>query len=265
MGNFKLRPRQKLKKTTKVRVREANTLSLIKKVLSSKDELKTFTFNGNDKELIDFGNTTLSFNDYNVIKLAPGAFVTSELQQGVEQGQRIGNSINIKKVMLNLIIVPKNYDSATNPSPEPLNVRVIILHSKQNPQEVIVADTFFQDGNSTQSPVSNLRDMMQDINKDMFVKSRDFRRKIGHAIANENGQVAVQQNYANNDYKFNSIDKLDITKAFPRKMRWDDDIAVPISFNPYMVFLFSGADGGTNAASTIPLEFTYQVTIHYTD
>ena len=81
-------------------------------------------------QLVDLYQVNSSlYKNENVIPVTPySGFLT--IQQGVSEGQRLGNKVNMKSVRLRLGIWPKQYDATTNPNPRPCMVRCWLVSMK---------------------------------------------------------------------------------------------------------------------------------------
>lgn len=235
---------------------------LIQRAIRNTQEVKQFQFGTSQISLVTYSNTA-NFNNKNVIELGPSS--SNDLTQGTGNSNRIGNDISIKSVSLKMIIYPNAYDATINSQPVPMNVRYVIAHSKATPTDLIVSNTFFESNNSTVSPQDNLEDQILNINKDIYVVSRDKSFKVGSANNTGSGSQSQWQHYANNDYKRNVVIKSDITKCFPKKITWNDTSSIPTSFMPNLILFVSRSDGIAYASNQEPLKYFYEVTIRYTD
>ena len=77
-------------------------------------------------QLVDLYQVNSSlYKNENVIPVTPySGFLT--IQQGVSEGQRLGNKVNMKSVRLRLGIWPKQYDATTNPESKTLHGSVLV-------------------------------------------------------------------------------------------------------------------------------------------
>lgn len=261
---FKRTYRKKSKKSTYRRKASSTALiTTIKRVVNHTRELKTFQWGYQHLPLYSY-STGSNFAANNVIPLIPTS-TSTPLIQGIGNSDRIGNEIRIKKATLKLTLYPTNYDATLNPQPEPFDVRLIILHAKNNPTNLIVSSTFFDQNNSTSSPQDDLQDQLSNINKDVYVVNRDKHYKIGSAINSASGVNQAWQHFANNDYKRNQMITLDVTNALPKSIVWDDTDTTPTSFQPNAVILISKANGVGLSADIEPIKYFMEMTIQYYD
>lgn len=236
--------------------------SLVKNLMKSTRETKMFQVITGLKVMYPYSAST-GFYQNNQIPLGPWS--GQDMVQGVGSSDRIGNKIRVKKVTLNLIMYPRPYDANTNATPANHDIRLLIVHSKNNPTDTVVSSTFFETNNGTTSPQDNLQDMMYTVNPDVYVVSHDRRFKLGTSKNSGTGSDAAAQFFSNNDYKYNQIIKMDITKSFPTVITWNDTSNVPTSFSPTMILLQAPADGTTTNIAAVLNNYWAQVIMEYTD
>lgn len=193
------------------------------------------------------------------------------INQGLGQGDRIGNTIRTKYCRFSYVLRPSVYDAVVNPTVKPLEVLVffgVVKNSK--PLQPVSSDfaKLFQAGDSTHAPYSNLLDTIAEINKDWFQVYKSFRHKIGYSGAYSPSAQAVnastQQYYLNNDFKYNIIKKVNLTKHCPKTLKFNDATQQPTNGGLWMWAMCVNADG-TTSTSTTPCFMDYKVTYHYED
>lgn len=239
----------------------------VKKTIHRMAENKcvNWTYNGN---LLPFNASTSQWLAYNCFGLYPNANSLT-INQGVGEGQRIGDKISIRKGMLKFVICQNTYNVSTNPSPQPYDIRVMIGYNRQNPVTGPDFNAFgelFQNGNTYQAPYSNLYDMIQQPNKDSWCILYDKVVKCGPALAYNS---TFNQGYAlmpNNDYKFNIIRKINITKYLTKQYGFNDTNNNPKSGRGLFVwFLYAPAVGATCSATEQPLKIFADVDLEFED
>ncbi len=235
----------------------------IDKAVNRHQEIKQFQYGYDNIDMVPYLTTSGTFQTNNVIPLIPNH--DNPMLQGDSNSDRIGNKIKIKSVHLKLIIMPLNYNSTTNPTPRPHDVRMIICHSKATPTAPIVSSTFFDSNNATVSPQDDLSDMLLDVNKDIYVVSSDKKFKVGYTTMAGTGANPGNQYFANNDYKYNKFIQMDITKYCPASVVWNDDSSTPVSFLPVAILMGANANGVTSTDGESSLKYWAQVTIRYYD
>lgn len=177
-----------------------------------------------------FGNI-LQNSNMNVFPMTPytGYLVIS---QGITQNARIGNKVSTRRVMLNYCMVPKPYDATTNPLCRPQEIDMFLGYVKGTPSTLPVATDFnnlYQVGSTSLGPQGELPDLIADINTDYWVIKKRWRHKLGYADVTGTGASPGSQYYANNDFKFNVVKKLNITKFCPKTLVWNDASNTPTS------------------------------------
>ena len=148
------------------------------------------------------------------------------IPQGSGAGERIGNVITTRRLQLKYILYPVKQDVGTNPQPFPKEVIIWIGYLRGSritqPQTTGFVD-LFQDGNTSNSPFSDLWDVMMPINKDVFHVCKTIRHKIGNSIVVDyDGHIKENMFGANNDFKLNSSRTLNLSTYLGNKVRFDD-------------------------------------------
>jgi len=191
----------------------------------------------------------------------------SQIVQGPEQGGRIGNVIKTRTCMFNYVLFPNNYDSVFNPVPRPQEVLVFfgkVLNKK--PQEPTSTDyaKLYQAGDSSISPTSTLIDLCMPINKDWFKIYKVFRHKIGYSINQNSGADVARASFANNDFKLNVVNKVNLTKFCPKTLKFNDTTNQPTNDGLYVFALCVNADG-SSSSTPIPIKMQYNNCYTYED
>lgn len=240
----------------------AGVKKFVKRALSAEIENKSVQVN----QQISFGNVFES-PDFNAFPMCPqtGFWVIS---QGVGAGARVGNRIKIKSVHLNYVLRPNPYDIAFNPNPVPVNVLLYLGYVKNAPSFVPnSADVtqFFQAGNSVQAPFGTLKDTVAIINKDFWVIKKKWMEKIGYSAADGTGSVAGNQFFANNDYKMNSVKRMNITNLCQKTCIFNDSAGGITNRNLYFMFQAVSSTGFATGATTLTANIDYWVDFVYED
>lgn len=232
----------------------------VSKAIHSQIENKSIQYNN--------GITVINYNDDATMRgfpLAPG--LTMNIAQGTGAADRTGNRIKIMKAVLNYWIVPTAYSGLLNPTPKPVMIRIWIGYSKVNPTIIPpAADTalLFQNGDAASAPNGFIADMLRNVNKDKFVIFRDIKHKLGYASATGTGFIAGSEYFANNDFKFNILKKIDVTKYMPKTIIYNDTTSVPTSRGLFCWMQVVNADN-TVTSGTIPANFNYFIDLTYED
>lgn len=213
-----------------------------------------------------FGNVTES-PDLNAYPMCPlNTFWTISL--GTGQGARVGNQVTTRKVMLNYILRPTSYDATTNPIPQPSIVQLMLGYVKLTPGTLPVAadvNNLFQSGSSVAAPNGSLRDIISVINKDYWVIKKRWTHKIGYAENSATGASGSDANFANNDYKYSAIKRLDITKFVPKVLHFNDSNASTLTKNLFFMVQAVSAAGGIYGSNRLPVNIEFWIDYHYQD
>jgi len=188
--------------------------------------------------------------------------------QGVQQNQRIGNQIKIKKATLRYILRPTGYDAGSNPFPAPVVVDLYLGKIKVCPGEIPAAvdfNTLYQNGNTSFGPVGNLNDLISETNKDYWTISKRWSHKVGFANTQGTGGAANFQYFANNDFKLNIMKKMDITKHYPKTLKFNDGTNQVQGPGLFLFYQCVSAGGGQNASTVLPCHITFWIDIQYED
>lgn len=244
-----------------------------KRVISKQAEVKEQTWTTTTTP----GNTLQSPSTMvgkNVFPLSPfTAFLT--VNQGNGQSNRVGNVIQLKSLTGKIVLYPKPYDIANNPSDSnrPAIVTFWCVTPKQKyftPTDMASAfdTTFFDNGNSSQGYTSSLLDLVLPFNEDKF--SLHFKRsyKLGHSGPTDNGVPtdAINEYWSNNDYKMNHIINFNFTKFMPKRITFDDTTSDATCRTVYLIVGIAKADGTAYSGSSYyPVDMYMNLNLKYTD
>lgn len=187
------------------------------------------------------------------------------LFQGTGQGQRIGNAVQFTKGSLRMMLSCNSYNNVTNPTPQPVMVRIFVGYDKTTAlgQPDNGLPDFFQDGNVSRAPASNLTDMFSKVNTDRYTICYTRIVKVGNAEYFGSGQNQNQQYYTNNDYKINPIVNIDFTKRMIKHAKFDDAVSTQSQRTTWCWLLVSPASGTTMIGA--PLSFQCQIANNFKD
>jgi len=178
--------------------------------------------------------------------------VFSAIQQGVSDGQRIGNKISIRSWTIKGSIV------STLPTNAPFYIKMIILKLR-NPQNGGLSpySNLFEATNPSQ-PINTLHDIYSPLNKDSYVfyAARVF--KLGSSTNAAN---------PNNDFSVSKMFSIDMTKHV-KQVIWDQGQAPTNLSDLSIIFLGCYADNtaitfGPYTGPTVDIDYTSYV--RYTD
>lgn len=213
------------------------------------------------------GVASPTFQD-NIIQVGPNNNATEPLliAQGVGVNSRIGNKIKTKYMMLKGTLTPLPYDGTTNAQPTPVQVRLVLFYDKQNPSgEPQPSTNFFQYAGANQGFLNDLTDLWRPINKDRYriLASRTF--KLGYAENTALGAVTTYANMANNDFKMNHNFRVNLTKMYPKIVKFDENNGDPTTRSLWMMFYYVSATGGAIAANQNLVNVQWMVDYKYED
>lgn len=241
--------------------RKKTMVKLIKSVVKKAAEVKTISY----EMVIGFGNISQSAV-LNVRTISPSA-AYMPIQQGAGQDDRIGNKISTKRVMLRYILYPLPYNATTNPANCPQNIVMWIGRLKRSMLSPTSTDfnNFFQYGSGSAPPLGDLGDLNNIVNKDYFTIDKKMVHKIGFADFSGSSVNVGAHSYTNNDYAYNVIRTVDITKCFAKNYLFNDTDNDPQNSRTYIWFEAVRADGLAALSTTIPVLFRGTVDYSYTD
>lgn len=252
-----------------------NVVQFVKKSIASVSELKKYTNEGS-QSLWTSAATQAQFVAGNMLQLTPyatGASYNYTITQGTGQGQRIGNSIRIKKAWLRFVLYPQQYNVTSNPTPQPQDVRLLIFSIKpavttgattKEQAWTILNTNFFANGNSSNGQLGNLYDMVSYPNPDVVSIYFDRQMKLGFStISGMTGQNTINL-FGNNDYTLNCQMKIEITKFLPAKITFNDDNN-STSRQLFAVFMPVNSDGTGPVSTRIPASMFYGLDVQYID
>lgn len=264
---------------TKRRYRKRSTHKRRRRAI--RPELKTEQFRRQD-----FALAPVSSNDFSlgVSVVNPGVNDISQIviNQGVGQGQRIGNRIEVKAAYLNLQIKQAHlFDATLNYNPVPLYVTAWVVSIKPGHTDnldnlyAIIVNSFFQAGNESTGFTGKLIDLTMVPNKDMVTVHNKRTFKLGFAqyvsAYATNSAANNAQQWANNDFGLTKLIRMRL--KFNRILRFNDGSNRPNMRNQYLFFTTARLDGELTTTSgptyslngPKPIVVNYNVTLNYTD
>lgn len=200
----------------------------------------------------------------NVFPLGPDP-TSLVINQGTGQGERVGNVIRTKSLMFKGTLVPRPQDSQ-NTTPAPVQVKMWIFYDRQQPATVPdVRPNWFQSGNTVRGFANNLTDMWAPINTDRYriLTSRTF--KLGPASNTGTGGVAAYQFFANNDFKYNCNFNINLTKYYPKTVKFQDGNTSPMTRGLFVCFAYAYANGNQVADNQTICQVQYMQNYVYED
>lgn len=215
-------------------------------------------------------NNVTNFNAANVFPITP--YTTwLDITQGTGQGNRIGNKIRTMRAFLKIMMYSTQYDVTVNPTPSPQDVNIYICSLKASNLKVdfttALGTNFFQQGNTYTGLTGTISDCIEPLNKDEFIFYKMMTKKLGFANYGGSGTDGNNQSYSNNDYKYNQMIKIDVTKYIPKRIQYNDTDASPTTRSVWVVINPVDANGTApyTTAGQYPCNFYYDMEYTYTD
>jgi len=194
-----------------------------------------------------------------------------EIPQGVGQAQRTGNEVRVRKVLLKYVLYQTKWNPETNNGLIPIEVQLFLGFVKNSSGIIPISsdfDNLYQYNNTVNPILGSLMDLNQKINTDYWTIKKYWRHKLGYStVFNSDAQInpTAYANYANNDFKMNIVNTIDITKHYPKVLKFND---VSITLQGAGLFFFMqalAADGTTMAGSQNPVSIEWQLDVSYED
>lgn len=215
---------------------------------------------------LSFGSITEA-PDFNPYPMLPQSGFWS-IPQGQGQGARIGNQCNIRKLTLSYVLFPKPYDVTFNTVPIPQEVDLYLGYVKSTPSTTpsnLDINVLYQSGSTSVAPSGTLRDLCATINTDYWTIKKRWRHKLGYSTASGTGGNAGNQFFSNNDFKYNVVKKLDITKMVPKQLLFNDSNNTVMHRNLFFMHQAVRADNLATGATQLPVGMEFWIDIEYED
>lgn len=263
MGKAKKSFKKKVYK--KKTVKKVTIKKMIKQAIARSTENKERQFFQKTPAILQSSSSAASL-DGSIIPLTPFA-AGLQIDQGVAQGDRVGNVISIKKLRFKGTIVSLPYDSILNVAPQPLQIKCWIFYDKRDPtiKPTPAAQANFFQFNSTSEGFSNsLIDLWKPINTDVYRVLTTKTWKLGFSHYN-NGGNPNWQNYQNNDFKYNINFSFDLTKHIIKNVKFNDNNSNPTTRGLFALFQVVYANGGTIGSGQRLASIQYMIDCIYED
>lgn len=262
---------RRLRKTARKSAKVSKPLkNYINRAIGRRLENKRFTIESSDTLATSANATT--FQAGNIWQLTPSNATNSwyMIPQATTEGGRVGNEIALKSAVFRYVMYPLAYNVTSNPTPKPMDVMLFIFSVKRGVAGNTVADAWnifntniFANGSSSNGTVNNLFDVVSVFNTD--VVTIHHRRHLKLSPSDYYVAGATVPNYANNDYKYNQIGKINVTKYLPKKITFNDADNNSISKQVFLIIAPYNADGTVNASTIFPLACFSGLDLHYED
>jgi hypothetical protein len=252
-------------KVTKKRIYKKKSTSGIRKIVRSelhRQAENKVSFYNNSVPLCG-QNMAGSMNVFSIIPYI-------NIAQGTGQQNRVGNQIRTMKCMFNFVIRPNSYDAIrTGGNPRPQEVIMmfgVVKNSKAITPTSIDFQKLWQEGSSSRGPFNSLLDLCSVVNNDLFTVKKTLRFKVGTASYTGIGSLdgGNGQFYTSNDFKYNVVRRLNLTKICPKVVKFNDITSQPTNDGLYCWAWCVPADG-TLPVGTGPLQWDWNITYEFED
>lgn len=213
----------------------------VKSVISKMAENKNVNFHGT-VPLYPYGSTLWGDG---ILTCTPDSLFLA-IDQGVGQGDRVGNSIRVKSLKMTGVLRTLPYNAITNPNPCPFYVKMFFLTRKDTPTDVFGSlEDLLRFGNSAESPGHSgfLQNLYRPVNTDNWTIHTTRIFKLGYGSYTGTSTDPDQQAYSNNDFKLNHFINIDLTKYCTKQIKFNDNTTTPSTRNIVMYPVVYTADG----------------------
>jgi len=252
------------KNIKKATVANKNIKKIIRNEISKSAETKKVQFYNYDRNLVTpiDSSTFLSSNIFPV-GIDPSSIT---ITQGTGQANRVGNVVHTKKLMFRGTFAPRPYDSNFNQNPQPVQIKMWICYDKRTPIDVPnPMSTFFQNGNASKGFQSDLVDLWAPVNTDIYNVLATKTFKLGCADYVGGGSSANNQFFSNNDFGLNCNFSIDLTKHYPKTVKFNDTTGVPTTRGLFCIITYSAASGGQFVLGTTAVNMQYMLSYEFDD
>ncbi len=179
-----------------------------------------------------------------------------DLYSGSEDGERVGNIINVTKAILNVNIV------ANVGATYPVIMTIFIGYLKRNRGTAPTAGqlaSIFQDGGGTTDYNGSTLNLLRNVNRELFTIAGRYDIKVSEARVNQG------TNWSNNDFPLFVNKKINL-KSMLGKTIYTADTATGHNKELFMWCSYCGVGSTTNIYSNVSAPiFNYYVEGEYTD
>ena len=251
-NNTKRSRRPKSNRTRKAYTRKGKVSpsikSYVKKAISSNTENKVWINYGANQTIQTASGIAPAFQN-----LLP------QITQGTSHGGRIGNEIKIKQGFIKGHVNLLPYNASTNNFQAPLYVKMWLCSNKKINSNVVsgtdITTNFFELTGGTAGFQGNMLDMEFTPNKEYWTVYATKTFELGLTTAS-----AAQ--YQDNS-RFSRPFYFSFGRYLKSKLKYDDNTAVPLNKNMFLLFQAVNADG--SSSSVYPAEYHFNTRVEYED
>lgn len=239
-----------------------------KRVINQMAENKVVTYSFSSTPACLQATTSSLAGNYFVVSPSTTAYYT--ITQGTGNNNRVGNSVSTKSLLVNLVMCPQSYNSVTNNLMTPCEILVYFYKVKGYTnafQSATDIQNFYENGSTTTGPLGYLMDINAKMNKDGYNYLTHRRYKLGRSIVGSTANMtAANYNQAtNNDFKWNIVDKINLTKYCPKALQWSDSTVSPSQPYIHMLIQVLAADGSIFPIDQLPVKCYGKVEYQFQD
>ena len=189
--------------------------------------------------------------------------------QGVGQNGRVGNSIKTRSLMFRYVLRPLAYDATINSVPQPYEVQMLFCRVRNNPTSIPASaevNNLFQLNNASLGPQGTLEDLCVPFNKDYWEILKVQRHKIGYAENTGSGAQITSSYLANNDFKLNVVNSVNLTKYYPKTVKFNDTTNTPTTKGIFLLInVISAVSSAAIPATQLPVRIHSYIDYQYED
>lgn len=235
-------------------------------------QLENKSFSIESAETLASAANAANFQAGNIIQLTPSNATNAlyTIPNSLGQGGRIANVIQLRKATFKCIMYPQAYNVTSNPVVKNLDIGIWIFSFKRGVAGLTVADAwnsfngnFFGNGSSSNGTVNNMYDLVSDVNSNVI--QLHYRRIVKLAANSNILQTGGSAQYANNDYKYNQILRIPLTKFMPKRIEFNDADNNSTTKQVFMIVAPYNGDGTTIPSTNFPLSMYYGLDLIYED
>jgi len=268
------RPRKFIRRAVRKPRRVSAIKRMVRKEVARTEEVKSIQY-GSSIGVPSYFSTadSTTFNPDSFMYCLPGTLAGQNIAVGGQEGQRIGNSVKTKSLILTAIFHPSSYNIGTNGTPAPTEVVLWLFKLKPNITDTIglaaaiAQGSFFQSNLGNVGMTGQLDDLLYPVNPGQISLLGMRRFKLGNSAIGNSGASAGDQHFHNNDFKYNHKLVWNLTKHCPKNLTWDDTAATePGQRKLWIVMEALRADGTNTSSSWIrTVDVSYRFAYRYTD
>jgi len=244
----------------------------VRSVIQKSAETKSIQYFADQTPVGDYVTGALGLSTYTmpVIYLTPNSN-TLPIILGTSVKDRIGNRVTLKRVMFRGLINPAIYNVSANPDPRPFIFKLWIGYQRNTAYSAVenTLPNFLQSGSTSTSPQGTTMDTFRKINTDKYVicYSRQFKVGTNQIVAGGTAyaSLSANQNWNNNDFKFNQKFSIDVTRHCVKHLKFNDSDNQPQNRGLFAWYEAVACDGTTFSAGSRGCDFSYEIAVDFTD